>query len=198
MLALLSLFVFGGCLQAAADDVYHARFQVNLGKGNHDHFTIEVHPEWAPLAAARFKELVEADFFTSVRFFRVVPNFVVQWGIHGKPDVSAEWREKTIKDEPVVQGNTRGHISFAKSGPDTRTTQMFINFSDNANLDGMGFPSFGKVVEGMDIVDKIYSGYGETPNQGQIQQEGNKYLKKQFPKLSFIMGAEIVSQEPEL
>jgi peptidyl-prolyl cis-trans isomerase A (cyclophilin A) len=103
-----------------------------------------------------------------------------------QPSIAAIWREKHLKDDPVVQSNTRGSISFATSGEDSRTTQMFINFNDNTNLDGMGFSPFGRVVQGMEVVDQIYSGYGETPDQGRIQNEGNKYLKKQFGKLSYI------------
>uniref|UniRef100_A0A7S2DKL8 peptidylprolyl isomerase n=1 Tax=Octactis speculum TaxID=3111310 RepID=A0A7S2DKL8_9STRA len=123
---------------------------------------------------------------------------MVQWGIPGKPSIAAEWRDKKIKDDPVVKSNERGTITFATSGTDSRTTQVFINFVDNTNLDGMGFSPFGKVVKGMDVVDAIYAGHGETPNQGRIQAEGNRYLKKTFPKLSYITHAAIVDKTEEL
>ena len=122
---------------------------------------------------------------------------MVQWGIPGKPSVAAEWREKKIKDDKVVQPNERGTITFATSGADSRTTQVFINFVDNKNLDSMGFAPFGRVIKGMETVDAIYAGYGETPNQGQIQSEGNTYLKKSFPKLSYINSATLVVGQPK-
>ena len=160
-------------------------------------FKVEVHPEWAPLGAARFAELVATpNFFDGVRFFRTIAGFMSQFGIPGKPAVAAAWKDKKIADDPVVESNTRGMLSFATSGKDSRTTQMFINLVDNKNLDGMGFSPFGKVVEGMETVDALYSGYGEGgagdgsdgrgPSQGRVQEEGNKYLKRVFPKLSYI------------
>mmetsp|Transcript_40512 Transcript_40512/g.77393 ORF Transcript_40512/g.77393 Transcript_40512/m.77393 type:complete len:208 (+) Transcript_40512:50-673(+) len=187
---IIALVVLGSLTPAVSqDDPFLVTFDVVLGKGEYGSFTMEVHPEWAPLGAARFKELVETSFFPAVRFFRVVPNFVVQWGIHGDVDTQAQWRDATIKDEPTIESNKKGYVTFAKSGPDTRTTQMFINYKDNANLDAMGFPPFAKVIDGMDVVEAIYSGYGESPNQGRIQQEGNKYLKSSFPRLSYIKAA---------
>jgi len=162
-------------------------FDVTLATGKKDSFDLEIQPEWAPLGAARFKELVDAEFFTSVRFFRVLPGFMAQFGIHGKPEISSTWRDRKLTDDPVAMSNKRGYISFATSGTDSRTTQMFINYGENANLDGMGFSPFGKVLgTGMDVVDQIFSGHGESPDQGRIQSEGNTYLKKTFPKLSYI------------
>lgn len=158
-----------------------------------DFFVIEVHPSWAPLGAARVKEIIEQDVLDSARFFRVVPGFMAQFGIPAKPDVALYWRENSIMDDPVLKSNTRGQISFATSGENSRTTQLFINFADNSNLDGMGFAPIGSVIKGMHVVDQIYSGYGERPNQQQIQMEGNKYLKKSFPKLSYIEKAEFIS-----
>lgn len=117
--------------------------------------------------------------------------------LQAKPDVAAVWKEKTLRDDPVLQSNTRGSISFATSGEHSRTTQMFINFVDNTNLDSMGFSPFGRVVKGMEVVDQIYSGYGETPDQGLIQQEGNKYLKKQFGKLSYIESVHLIQSLEE-
>lgn len=117
---------------------------------------------------------------------------MVQWGIPGRPSVAAEWKQKKIKDDEVKQSNERGTITFATSGKDSRTTQVFINFVDNKNLDGMGFAPFGKVIKGMDVVDAIYSAHGESPDQGQIQAQGNTYLKKSFPALSYIKSATLV------
>lgn len=158
-----------------------------------DSFVIEVHADWAPLGAARMKEIIEQHVLDSARFFRVIPGFMAQFGIPAKPEVALQWKENSILDDPVLKSNTRGQISFATSGVNSRTTQMFINFVDNSNLDGMGFAPFGFVVKGMDVVDELYSGYGERPDQGKIQMDGNKYLKKNFPKLSYIEKAEIIS-----
>lgn len=158
---------------------------------------IEVTREWAPRGADRFYNLVKNGFFTDVRFFRVIPGFMAQFGIHGDPAVSAAWRPAQINDDPVKQSNKRGTITFATAGPNTRTTQFFINFGDNMALDKQGFAPFGRVVTGMDIVDKIYGGYGEGaprgrgPDQGRLQSEGNAYLAKDFPRLDYIKSATI-------
>ena len=135
------------------------------------------------------EELVDANFFDGCRFFRVIPGFVAQFGIHGKPSVSALWRDKTIPDDNVTQSNVAYMVSFATSGKDSRTTQMFINLVDNEQLDPMGFAPFAKITSGFDYVDEIYSENGEKPHQGYIQQDGNKYLKKNFPKLSYVVSA---------
>jgi peptidyl-prolyl cis-trans isomerase A (cyclophilin A) len=160
---------------------------------------IEVHPEWAPLGAARFRELVEAGYFTDVAFFRVVEGFMAQIGIHGDPAVNNRWRENSFPDDPVTQSNTRGMLSFATRGPNTRTTQFFINFVDNRNLDGMGFSPFARVREAdMAIVDSLYNGYGEGaprgagPDQGRMHAEGNTYLRASFPNLDYVRSARIV------
>lgn len=166
---------------------YKARFITT--KGN---FTIAVTRDWAPNAADRFYNLVLIGYYNGVRFFRVLDGFMAQFGIHGDPAISAKWRVATIKDEPVVQGNKRGRITFAKGGPDSRTTQVFINFVDNQQLDGMGFPAFGEVIDGMSVVDSINKKNGERPNQGRIQMEGNGYLAKEFPDLDWIKEAVIV------
>ena len=181
---------------AAQDGVFYAKFEVaNLdGQPGDDHkgsFVMEIHTDWAPLGVARMKELLETDFFSGVRFFRVIDNFMAQFGISGKPSVAEEWRSKSITDDPVKESNKRGFVSFATSGQDSRTTQMFINFRDNTNLDGMGFSPFAKVVSGMDVVDRIFK-VGERPNQGMIQSRGNAYLKKDFPQLTYITKASIV------
>lgn len=183
-------------LTAKAPETFKALFETTKGK-----FTIEVTRSLAPNGADRFYNLVRSGYFTDVAFFRVVPGFMCQFGISGDPTVSAKWRDANISDDPVKGSNTRGTITFATAGPNTRTTQLFINFGDNAGLDGQGFAPFGKVVEGMEVVDKIYSGYGDGPpggngpNQGEIQMEGNAYLKKDFPKLDYIKSATIVSKE---
>lgn len=173
-----------------APATYKARFLTTKGM-----FTLQITREWAPLAADRFYNLVKIGYYNGIRFFRVVDGFMAQFGIHGDPNVSAKWRGAAIKDEPVLQGNKRGRITFAKGGPDTRTTQVFINLVDNARLDPMGFPSFGEVVEGMNVVDALYKGYGEGapagkgPNQGRLQMEGNSYLMKEFPEMDWIKEA---------
>lgn len=167
--------------------VYRAKFETTKGI-----FVIEVTRAWAPVGADRFYNLVKNGFYNNCRFFRVVPNFMVQFGINGDPNLNTAWRQARIKDDPVKKSNTRGFITFATSGPNSRTTQVFINFGDNAGLDAQGFASFGKVVEGMKIVDGIFSGYGESPNQGKIQMEGNAYLEKSFPKLDYVKSAVII------
>ena len=147
---------------------------------------MEVTRDSAPNGADRFYNLVKSGYFKDIAFFRVIPGFMGQFGIHGDPKVAAVWREARITDDPVKVGNARGAISFAMKGPNTRTTQFFINLVDNSRLDSMGFPSFGKVVAGMDVVDKINGEYGEGaprgtgPNQMRIQSEGNAYLKAEF------------------
>lgn len=159
---------------------------------------LDVHPEWSPLGAARFGELVESGFYADIAFFRVLDGFVAQFGISGDPAVSKEWRSRTIKDDPVNASNKRGTLSFAMAGPNTRTTQLFINYGDNAQLDGMGFSPFAQVVDGMEVVDALYSEYGEGaprgrgPDQGRVQKEGNDYLKKEFPDLDYVLSAEVL------
>jgi peptidyl-prolyl cis-trans isomerase A (cyclophilin A) len=179
-------------LNAPAPATYKAKFDTSKGA-----FEIEVHRDWAPAGADRFYNLVKNGFFDNARFFRVVSGFMVQFGIHGDPNVSAQWRQARIPDDPVKQSNGRGMVTFATAGPNTRTTQVFINFADNARLDGMGFAPFGQVVSGMNVVDSLYSGYGEGapsgrgPDQGRMQQEGNAYLMKDFGKLDYIRKASI-------
>lgn len=180
-------------LTAKAPETFKAVFDTTKGK-----FTIEVTRALSPNGADRFYNLVQSGYFKDIAFFRVIPGFMCQFGIHGDPDVAAKWRDANITDDPVKGSNTRGTISFATAGPGTRTTQLFINFADNSNLDGMGFSPFGKVIQGMDVVDKINSEYGEGapggrgPEQGRVQMEGNAYLKKDFPNLDYIKSATIV------
>ena len=159
---------------------------------------IEVTRSLSPNGADRFYNLVRSGYFKDISFFRVIPGFMCQFGIHGDPKVAAKWRAANITDDPVKGSNTRGTITFATAGPNTRTTQLFINFGDNHNLDGMGFSPFGKVIEGMDVVDKINGEYGEGapsgrgPRQDRVQGEGNAYLKKDFPNLDYIKSATIL------
>jgi peptidyl-prolyl cis-trans isomerase A (cyclophilin A) len=180
-------------LTEKAPDTFRAQFDTTKGK-----FTVEVTRSLAPNGADRFYNLVRSDFFKDIEFFRVIPGFMCQFGIHGDPNVSAKWRDAKIPDDPVKGSNKRGAITFATAGPNTRTTQLFINFTDNINLDGMGFSPFGKVIEGMDVVDKINGEYGEGaprgrgPDQSRIQQEGNAYLKKDFPNLDSIKSVTLV------
>ena len=183
-------------LKEMAPATFHVDFDTSAGM-----FVIEVHRDWAPNGVDRFYNLVKNGYFDNIRFFRVIPNFMVQFGISGDPALNTVWREARIPRDPVKQSNTRGFITYAMqggpSGPDSRTTQMFISFGDNSFLDGQGFAPFGKVSKGMDVVDKIYSAYGEGapqgkgPEQGRFQAEGNAYLAKDFPKLDYIKKATI-------
>ena len=176
-----------------APDRFRVRFETTKGP-----FVIEVTRAWAPRGADRFYNLVRVGYYDDVAFFRVIENFMVQFGIHGDPAVNAAWRQARIPDDPVTQSNKRGMVTYAMAGPDTRTTQLFINFRDNAGLDGQGFSPFGRVVEGLSVVDSLYSGYGEGapsgvgPEQGRAQGEGNAYLKSRFPKLDFVKTARLV------
>lgn len=173
-------------LKETAPDEYKATFDTSAGS-----FVVAVHRAWAPKGADRFYSLVKNGFFDNCRFFRVVPNFMVQFGLNGDPTVQGPWRAANISDDPVKQSNRRGTITFATAGPNTRTTQVFINFKNNAPLDGQGFAPFGEVVSGMETVDKINSQYGEQPDQGMIQRQGNAYLMKSFPKLDYIKSARV-------
>ena len=155
---------------------------------------IQTHPDWAPIGVERFHELVETGFWKNCKIFRVVPNFMSQLGINGDPQVQKQWRNKVLKDDPVKTTNARGRVTFATSGPNSRTTQIFINTNTkgNAFLDKQGFSPFAEVVEGMDIVDRIYDGDREKPNQVSIQNLGNVYLDKEFPRLSYFSDAKFV------
>ena len=166
---------------------YKAAFDTSAGK-----FVITVHRAWAPLGADRFYNLVKNGFFDEARFFRVVPNFMVQFGINGDPAIASAWMPARLKDDPSAgHSNKKGYVTFATSGPNSRTTQVFINFKDNAFLDSQGFTPFGEVTTGMDVAEKITDQYGEKPNQGTIQSQGNTYLKASFPKLDYVKKATI-------
>ncbi|HNH46598.1 MAG TPA: peptidylprolyl isomerase [Myxococcota bacterium] len=176
-----------------APETYEVKFETTKGD-----FTVKVTRAWAPLGADRFFNLVKIGYFNDAAFFRVVDGFMVQFGINGEPGVNGVWRPARIQDDPVTQSNTRGKITFATSGKNSRTTQVFINFVDNSNLDGMGFAPFGEITSGMDIVDSLYKGYGEGaprgrgPDQGRIQGEGNSYLKAEFPQLDYVKKASVL------
>jgi peptidyl-prolyl cis-trans isomerase A (cyclophilin A) len=168
-------------------EVFRTRLETSKGP-----VIVETHRDWAPRGADRFYELVKSGFYNDARFFRVLPKFVVQFGISGDPKTSELWSQLKIVDDPSKQPNVRGTVTFAKAGPNSRTTQVFINVADNLSLDGSGFAPFGKVVEGMEVVDKLYAGYGEMspagngPDPLKIQVMGNEYLMRNFPQLDYI------------
>ena len=179
-------------LNEKAPDTFKANFDTSKGS-----FTITVNRGWAPNGADRFYNLVKNGFYDDVRFFRVLDGFMAQVGIHGNPTIAKAWVGARIQDDPVKQSNRRGYVTFATGGPNTRTTQIFINFRDNVALDKQGFAPFGEVTSGMNVVDRLYSGYGEGapsgkgPDQQRVQAEGNTYLNKDFPRLDFIKAATI-------
>lgn len=178
-----------------APDTYRVQLQTTKGDA-----VILVHRDWSPRGADRFYQLTKAGFYNGDAFFRVLPGFVVQWGINGNPSVNARWTQNTIPDDPPKVSNKPGTVVFAKTGqPDSRTTQVFINLRDNsAALDPQGFTPFGEVVQGMDVIQELYGGYGDGPprgsgpSQSQIEDQGNAYLKAQFPKLDYIKSARIL------
>jgi peptidyl-prolyl cis-trans isomerase A (cyclophilin A) len=187
-LALFSLPLASTSAQEQAPEQFKVQFETS--KGN---FIIEVTRKWAPIGADHFYDLVQKGFYNECRFFRVVPGFMVQFGINGDPAVQKNFRDATIKDEPTVASNAPGFITYAKSGaPNSRTTQLFINYGDNSFLDNQGFAPFGRVVEGMDVVTAINSKHGERPDQGAIQSQGNAYLKERFPDLDYIKSVKLV------
>lgn len=167
-------------------DTFRVAFETTRGR-----FVVAVNRSWAPTGADRFYELVKTGFYDENRFFRVVPGFVVQFGLNDKPTVNDRWDEKRLTDDPVRASNVRGTLSFATEGANTRSHQMFINLGRNGRLDSLGFAPIGLVVEGMEVVDSIYSGYGESPDQGMIQSLGNNYLNRMFPKLDYVKKATV-------
>jgi peptidyl-prolyl cis-trans isomerase A (cyclophilin A) len=179
-------------LNEQAPAAYKVKFDTSKGP-----FVVEVTRAWAPKGADRFYNLVKSGFYDNVRFFRVISGFMVQFGINGDPGVMARWRTAQIGDDPVTQSNKRGTVTFAMAGPNTRTSQVFINFADNANLDGMGFSPFGRIVSGMNVVDALNAEYGEGaprgrgPDQSRLQSEGNTYLMKDFPRMDYVKKATI-------
>jgi peptidyl-prolyl cis-trans isomerase A (cyclophilin A) len=180
-------------LKEQAPATFKANFDTSAGP-----FVIEVHREWAPNGADRFYNLVKRGFYDDVRFFRVIPGFMAQFGINGDPSIMAVWRGATIPPDPVKQSNKKGFVTYAMgASPDTRTTQLFINLVDNTRLDASGFAPFGQVSSGMNVVEKLFGEYGEGaprgkgPDQGSVQMQGNKYLEKEFPKLDFVKTATV-------
>lgn len=175
-------------LTAKAPETFKARFETTKGA-----IVIEVHRDWSPRGADRFYNLVKNGYYDGVKFFRAVPDFMVQWGIHGDPAIATKWLKAQIPDDPVKESNMRGFITYAMGGPNTRSVQLFINLVDNSRLDGLGFAPFGQVTEGMDVVDKLYNGYGEELRslQGRIAAEGNAFLEKNYPDLDAIKKASI-------
>ncbi len=172
----------------ASPDSFRVKFATTKGD-----FTVDVFRAWAPKGADRFYRLVNEGYFKDVRFFRVLPGFMAQFGLSGDPALNAKMDTLRISDDPVTQSNKRGMVTFATAGPNTRSNQFFINYKDNAFLDAQGFAAFGQVTSGMDVAEKITSQYGEKPNQGQITSAGNAYLNKEFPKLDFIKSATIAN-----
>lgn len=179
-------------LDAAAPDSFVVTFETSRGA-----FDLMVHRDWAPRGADRLHWLITHHFYDGVRFFRVVPNFVVQFGIAPDTAVSRTWKMRRIDDDSVRRSNVRGTLSFATSGPNTRTVQLFINIADNARLDSRGFAPFAQVVSGMGVVDSLYSGYGEGPprgkgpDQGRMEKEGDTYIARDFPMLDRIVRARV-------
>jgi len=170
-----------------APDSFHVTFETSKGR-----FVVAVNKAWAPLGADRFYALVKSGFYDENRFFRVMPGFIVQFGLNPKPSVNEQWGEKRLPDDSVKVSNERGTLTFANTGgPNTRAHQVFINLGNNARLDAMGFMPIGRVVQGMEVVDSIYSGYGESPDQLVIQSQGNAYLTRNFPKLDYIKTATV-------
>lgn len=178
----------------AAPSVFTVKFETSKGP-----FTLEVHRDWSPQGVDRFYQLVNSGYYDNTRFFRVVQGFVAQFGKHGDPAVGQAWDALPIPDDPPAESNVRGTVTFATGGPNTRTTQLFINLGDNQSLDRQGFTPIGRVVEGMDVVDKFFAGYGDGPpfgqgpDQGRIASEGNAYLEREFPDLDFVRAARVVS-----
>lgn len=194
-LSLASIILFlSGCGSQPAPPKFRARFETSKGD-----FTIEVVRDWSPKGADRFYELVKGGFYDDNRFFRVLPGFVVQFGLKGDPATDMKWRDSRIDDDPPLQSNTPASVVFATSGPNSRTTQVFINLGRNDQLDPQGFTPFGRVVEGMSVVAELYAGYGEGfpngngPDQNRIVREGNAYLNRDFPRLDFIKKASVLS-----
>ena len=176
-------------LHAKAPATFKARFTTTKGQ-----FVVTVHRTWAPRGADRFYNLVRAGFYNGERLFRVVPGFVVQWGISGTPKISKAWHDAVIRDDPVRHTNAKGTIVFADAGPDTRTTQLFVNLAANTNLDSSGFAPFGAVTTGFSTLRHVYSGYGEAPTgeQAQMEQQGEPFFRKHFPKLDRILKARVL------
>ncbi len=196
LLARLAFLLLPCCAIAqTVPDLFRVKFETTQGS-----FILEVHRDWAPRGAGRFQELVQARYFDDSRFHRTVPQYIVQFGIAGDPKLAQEWRSRTIPDDPVKQSNLRGYAGYAMTGPYTRTTQIYINLKDNTQLDAQGFAPFARVVEGWDVVTRLYSGYGESSGGGvragkqqKLFEEANPYLDREFPKLDKLIRATLLN-----
>jgi peptidyl-prolyl cis-trans isomerase A (cyclophilin A) len=192
LLILVLLWTACSSSDSTPPDQFHVKFETSKGT-----FTVVVNRPWSPLGADQFYRLVKSGYYDGNRFFRVLPGFVVQWGINGDPAVTASHSGTPLADDPPGQSNTAGTVVFATAGPNSRTTQVFINLANNPNLDTMGFTPFGRVTEGMEVVRELYPGYGEGapqgngPNQMMLRTQGNAYLEREFPKLDFIKKASV-------
>jgi len=171
-----------------APDSFRVTFETSRGP-----FVVQVNRAWAPRGADRFLELVKSNFFDEDRFFRVVPHFVAQFGLNDKPAINDAWDKKRISDDSVGHTNARGTLVFATEGPNSRSHQLYVNLADNGRLDKLGFAPIGRVVQGMSVVDSLYSGYGDKPDQQFIQTLGNAYLARMFPKLDYIKTARVTT-----
>ena len=180
-------------LAKAAPDSFRVAFQTGKGR-----FIVQAIRSWAPLGVDRFYYLASNGYYDGVKFFRVLPDFMAQFGIHGDPAVNSAWEERTIPDDSVRQSNVRGTVTFATGGPNTRTVQLFINKADNRRLDALGFAPIGRVIDGMQVVDSLYQDYGEGPphgfgpDQGRAGREGNRYFSREYPRLDSIVTARVL------
>lgn len=188
--------LYPGRLDETAPPSFQVRFETTAGD-----FVVEVIRRWAPRGADRFYNLVKNGYYDDNRIYRVVEGFMVQWGIHGDPVVDYQWRDEFLTDDPVARSNERGTVAFAKAGPNSRTTEVFVNYEDNPDLDEQNFAPFGRVIEGMDVVDSFHAGYGDGPPRGegpyaaQAQAQGNAYFDAEFPELDRIVRATLVEGE---
>jgi peptidyl-prolyl cis-trans isomerase A (cyclophilin A) len=177
----------------AVPETFKVKFTTSQGE-----FTVEANRAWAPIGVDRFHELLGLKYFDDNRFFRVVKGYIAQFGVNGDPKFHGKWRKRSIVDDKLVQSNERGTLTYAQAGPNSRATEIFINLKNNKSFDQQGFVPFAKVVEGMDVVDKLYSGYGELLptgreiDPGKVEERGNEYLNSRFPKLDYILKAEIL------
>jgi peptidyl-prolyl cis-trans isomerase A (cyclophilin A) len=200
LMVLAGAFLVAGCTAEQAPEVpsgteedpggvFTVKFETSKGD-----VLVEVHPEWAPIGAAHFRKLVETGYFDGNRFFRIVPDFVVQFGLNGDPTITRNYNLRSLQDEAVLTTNARGTLTYAKlPRPNSRTTQLFINLKANANLDADGFSPFAVVTQGMNVVDSFNAEYGQRPNQTRLTDEGNSYLESDFPRLDYIKKATIVN-----
>ena len=174
------------------DNEFRVKFETTAGD-----FTMLVHRDWAPRGAERFHELIENQYYDDAPFYRVVPGFMVQFGMNADPKITQQW-DRAFPDDPVTQSNQPGTVSYATSGPNSRSTQLFINYGNNARLDGMGFSPFAEIIDGMNIVNAINSQYGEQPSQQLMTMRGNEYVKSEFPRIDYIVKARFLDGETDI